>query len=187
STVLDAYSPNAYVSGGAELSPCILRPGGVTFEELQRVGGAFERLRVYRRDFTSAEMELNPTTPGMKYRHYSPTAPVFLFVPPASCENASGRQIARMRELLAQRPEIRRAGVVTVGDAMVSAPHDDCSVISRQVADAKDLAHRIFALLRMLDETEHVDAILVQGVDEANEGLAVMNRLGKAASHHIAC
>ncbi|KAJ2765574.1 hypothetical protein IWQ56_004045 [Coemansia nantahalensis] len=184
STVLDAFSPNAHVGG--ELSPCILRPGGVTFEELQRLGGAFERLRVYRRDFASAEMEQNPTTPGMKYRHYSPSAPVFLLVPPAGAADPARSQLAQMRQVLAEHPEIRRAGVVTVGNAVLG-PVDGCSVVSFQAADARDLAHRIFALLRTLDEEEHVDAILVQGVGDAGAGLAVMNRLDKAASHHIRC
>ncbi|KAJ2800464.1 hypothetical protein H4R20_004051 [Coemansia guatemalensis] len=185
STVLDAHSPNAFING--QLSPCILRPGGVAFEELKATGGAFERLRVYRRDFTSAEMELNPTTPGMKYRHYSPTAPVFLFVPsPAQQELRQARLRQKMQELLvAQGGELRKIGVVTVGDLQLETPHENCELVTWQVTDAKDLAHRIFALLRLLDENEHVDAILVQGVDEANEGLAVMNRLGKAASHHI--
>ncbi|KAJ1963641.1 hypothetical protein GGI12_001938 [Dipsacomyces acuminosporus] len=67
STVLDAFSKNAYVDG--QLSPCILRPGGVTFEELRQLDhGMWRRLRVYRRDFTSKEIEVNPTTPGMNHQ-----------------------------------------------------------------------------------------------------------------------
>ncbi|PIA13482.1 translation factor [Coemansia reversa NRRL 1564] len=187
STVLDAHSSNAFVNG--QLSPCILRPGGVTFEELKATGGAFERLRVYRRDFTNAEIELNPTTPGMKYRHYSPTAPVFLFVPSSIQDDLSTRQTRlkpKMQELLlSEGADLHKVGVVTVGELQLETPHENCELVTWQVMDAKDLAHRIFALLRLLDETEHVDAILVEGVEEANEGLAVMNRLGKAALHHI--
>ncbi|KAJ2815201.1 hypothetical protein IWW50_006897, partial [Coemansia erecta] len=179
STVLDAYSPNAYVAG--VLAPCILRPGGVTFESLRDIGGAYAQLRVYRRDFTSAEMEANPTTPGMKYRHYSPTAPVYLFVPSDNAD-AADRQREKMQKHLAQQPG--KVGVVTVGNLSL-APNSSHVVYTAD--DAKDLAHRIFALLRTLDEDENVDAIFVQGVAETDEGLAVMNRLGKAASHHIAC
>ncbi|KAJ2482118.1 hypothetical protein IWW56_001263 [Coemansia sp. RSA 2131] len=178
STVLDAFSPNAYVDG--ELVPCILRPGGVTFESLRALGGAYERLRVYRRDFTSTEIEMNPTTPGMKYRHYSPTAPVYLFVPSAGSASCA-RQREKMHELLAR--QTGKIGVVTVGDMDISGNGHVVCVAK----DAADLAHRIFALLRALDEDEHVDAIFVQGVDETNEGMAVMNRLAKAASHHIVC
>lgn len=38
-------------------------------------------LQVYQRDFTDAKLEAQPTTPGMKYRHYSPTAPLLLVDP----------------------------------------------------------------------------------------------------------
>ncbi|KAJ2631176.1 hypothetical protein H4R22_002159 [Coemansia sp. RSA 1290] len=182
STVLDAYSANAYVSD--TLSPCILRPGGVTYEDLRLMGGAFERLRVYRRDFTSAEMEANPTTPGMKYRHYSPNAPVFLYYCSGSTGDAAANQLDQMQQTLGRLSG--KVGIVTVGNpGPFKAPAVELVEIA--VADAKELAHRIFALLRRLDEVDRVDAILVQGVDDANEGLAVMNRLGKAASHHISC
>jgi L-threonylcarbamoyladenylate synthase len=36
---------------------------------------------VYQRDFTDKQLEATPTTPGMKYRHYSPTAPLLLLDP----------------------------------------------------------------------------------------------------------
>lgn len=81
----------------------VLRPGGVTVEQLaqclrsngllldsgdQPADGAAEstsrqkvRLRVYGKDLERSDaMESNPTTPGMKYRHYSPSAPVTLLV-----------------------------------------------------------------------------------------------------------
>eukprot|EP00201_Polytomella_parva_P004399 CAMPEP_0175078646 /NCGR_PEP_ID=MMETSP0052_2-20121109/24270_1 /TAXON_ID=51329 ORGANISM="Polytomella parva, Strain SAG 63-3" /NCGR_SAMPLE_ID=MMETSP0052_2 /ASSEMBLY_ACC=CAM_ASM_000194 /LENGTH=450 /DNA_ID=CAMNT_0016348663 /DNA_START=76 /DNA_END=1425 /DNA_ORIENTATION=+ len=67
STVLDALRN----------PPVILRPGGVTWEELCRLP-SLKGLQVYKRDFSDAKLEQNPTTPGMKYRHYSPTAPVLL-------------------------------------------------------------------------------------------------------------
>ena len=41
-------------------------------------------LQVYRRDFVDAQLEQAPTTPGMKYRHYSPDAPVILIEPSGS-------------------------------------------------------------------------------------------------------
>ncbi|CAO1618305.1 unnamed protein product [Jaminaea pallidilutea] len=77
----------------------ILRPGAVGPEEIEQclvdaglsVPGATKaeatanhhvKLRVYGRDTVrEVGFEANPTTPGMKYRHYSPTAPVVLFVP----------------------------------------------------------------------------------------------------------
>ncbi|KAG2428242.1 hypothetical protein HYH02_014424 [Chlamydomonas schloesseri] len=77
STVLD----------GLRSPPAILRPGGVTREELVGYPG-LEGLQVYRKDFTDAALEAAPTTPGMKYRHYSPTAPVILLEPSGACSPA---------------------------------------------------------------------------------------------------
>jgi len=67
STVLD----------GIRTPPAILRPGSVTFEKLRVVPG-MENVQVYRRDFVDKKLEQVPTTPGMKYRHYSPDAEVIL-------------------------------------------------------------------------------------------------------------
>lgn len=39
-------------------------------------------LQVYSREFRDASLEAAPTTPGMKYRHYSPAVPVVLVEPP---------------------------------------------------------------------------------------------------------
>jgi len=67
STVLD----------GIRTPPAILRPGSVTYEKLRKVKG-MENVQVYRRDFVDKKLEQVPTTPGMKYRHYSPDASVIL-------------------------------------------------------------------------------------------------------------
>ncbi len=67
STVLD----------GLRSPPAILRPGGVTREQLVRYPG-LEAVQTYRRDFVDEQLEAAPTTPGMKYRHYSPNAQVGL-------------------------------------------------------------------------------------------------------------
>ena len=50
--------------------------------------------------------------------------------------------------------------------------------------DVAALAERLYALLRAFDK-QQVDVILAEGVDEAGLGLAVMNRLRKAAGYQI--
>ncbi|KAJ1767987.1 hypothetical protein EV179_005650 [Coemansia sp. RSA 487] len=178
STVVDGYSGTAFVEGKA--SPCVLRPGGVTVEDLQALGDAWKRVRVYRRDFSSTEMEMNPTTPGMKYKHYSPTAPVYVV-------RVGDQQEHQMQQVLTKLSEqYEWIGVVVVGDTIVDETTlgMSCKAIVHRVADARGLAHSIFAYLRELDETDHVQAIVVQGVGDAGEGLAVMNRIDKAASYH---
>ncbi|KAJ1805786.1 hypothetical protein LPJ75_005218 [Coemansia sp. RSA 2598] len=186
STVLDAYSGNAYVDG--QLSPCILRPGGVTFEQLCALGGVWTRTRVYKKDFVNKDLELNPTTPGMKYRHYAPSAPVHLLLPLAADTRGADAMQSRIDGLAEDigRSGGGRLGVVAVrassGSETTFSEPPGCQLVVHWVDDAKHLAHSIFALLRSLDEVEHVDAILVEGVEEADEGMAVMNRLTKAAT-----
>lgn len=95
STVIDAVSTSDEVR--------ILRPGGVTAEHVAHVLAArnlladtpgaapgARRIRVYGRDFHSAQEEHAPTTPGMKYRHYSPDARVILMRAAAQGESLAG-------------------------------------------------------------------------------------------------
>ena len=72
----------------------ILRAGGVSAEEIEKclleagfsfggknAGGNVEsKLQVYKRDFISGDLEERPTTPGMKYKHYSPSNSKVLLV-----------------------------------------------------------------------------------------------------------
>ncbi|KAJ1034983.1 hypothetical protein NDA18_000588 [Ustilago nuda] len=78
STVVDGIT--------AENELRVLRPGGVTVEQIEQVlkeAGLQDilKLSVYGKDMQrSSEQESKPTTPGMKYKHYSPTAPVVMLL-----------------------------------------------------------------------------------------------------------
>ncbi|KAL6764481.1 DHBP synthase RibB-like alpha/beta domain-containing protein [Haematococcus lacustris] len=92
STVLDALRH----------PPVVLRPGGVTAEQLRRLPG-LQGLLVYSKDLRDAALEQAPTTPGMKYRHYSPTAQVTLLDVsgwPGSLAALRVASAARMQSLL---------------------------------------------------------------------------------------
>ncbi|KAF1834855.1 translation initiation protein Sua5 [Decorospora gaudefroyi] len=65
------------VIDGLSSPPAILRPGGVTVEQLRQCPG-WESVVVGYKD-KQAEDSSKPRAPGMKYRHYSPKAPVVLF------------------------------------------------------------------------------------------------------------
>lgn len=79
STVVDGLNADGNIR--------VLRPGGITVEEIKRVikadtketdGRRVPDVLVHRRDYRDEAMEMAPTTPGMKYRHYSPSVPVTL-------------------------------------------------------------------------------------------------------------
>lgn len=149
--------------------PQILRPGGISLEEIRDVKG-WEETIVHRADLSSAVAV--PRTPGMKYRHYSPIAQVILFVcgaePSSSWLHANGINgkavfLCRTRNWA---PEL--AGSLGVTDYPLGQA-------------GKDISRNLFETLRCLD-ARGAEVILVEGVEETNEGLAIMNRLRKAAS-----
>ncbi|KAL1916744.1 uncharacterized protein VTP21DRAFT_5448 [Calcarisporiella thermophila] len=195
STVLDALRH----------PPAILRPGGVTFEQLCILKG-LDGLQVYRRDFVDKQLEAAPTTPGMKYRHYSPDAEVVLFEHryPTQTKHGNANDLC-LNHMDSIRSEIsrlqaegkERIGVLRVrsGDSDPTNGYprsgdisDSKQVIERWLGDAEHpetVARELFRQLRALDEEDNVNCILVEGIPEKHAGLAVMNRLRKAASRVI--
>ncbi|RKP35326.1 DHBP synthase RibB-like alpha/beta domain-containing protein [Dimargaris cristalligena] len=154
--------------------PAILRPGGVTLEQIQQVPG-FEQCQVYRKNFTDHRLEAAPTTPGMKYRHYSPRAQVILFE--ARPLNTSTTTDPSSPASIAQPKGL-------VGD-----PADDYATAHHQTAQhpsptSQPSSKHLFRSFRDFDDLG-VDYILVEGTSERDEGLAVMNRLHKAASRTV--
>ncbi|KAJ4333009.1 hypothetical protein N0V95_009522 [Ascochyta clinopodiicola] len=65
------------VVDGLSSPPSILRPGGVTVEQLRQCPG-WENVTIAYKDKQEGGMS-KPRAPGMKYRHYSPKAEVILF------------------------------------------------------------------------------------------------------------
>lgn len=61
--------------------PVVLRPGGVSMDELRACGGAWARVEKAYRDGSElgGSGGAAPRAPGMKYKHYSPKARVVLY------------------------------------------------------------------------------------------------------------
>lgn len=146
STVLDLTGPH----------PVILRPGGVTQEILSSALGE-PVLRSFWKGVTA------PPSPGMKYRHYSPRAPLIL---------VTGPRIRRLRFLDDLAAFYRKRGVKV---CLFNQAFD-----KGQVEVEQNLAKRLYRELRRCDH-ENVGIILAEGVSIRGIGAAVMNRLGKAA------
>ncbi|KAI5301527.1 hypothetical protein KEM55_001671, partial [Ascosphaera atra] len=98
------------VVDGLSSPPAILRPGGISREELQAVPG-WEDVQIAYHDRAMTAQEGAPRAPGMKYKHYSPKARVVLFAAGAEAERVCVRLTA---DLQVERvgADIRRVGVV---------------------------------------------------------------------------
>ena len=145
--------------------PRLLRPGGLPLEALQEVLGEVTVDKAVLGKMGEGE---KPRAPGMKYRHYAPKAPVTVVCGPAE---ASARYI---REHLPQG-----AGVICFAE-FAHLFSDSPAEVLGSVADPAQQARRVFDSLRAFD-SKPVTAIYAQCPDAAGLGLAVSNRLKKAA------
>lgn len=161
STVVDTTSP----------VPTICRPGGVTYEMLTEVLGVVEIDPALLGD-----KNFKPKAPGMKYRHYAPKEPVYLL---------EGEAAERL-PLAAEQAVAYGLKVGVLCDAAMSAklPKQKNILLSCWGGSREKLAAELFYLLRDFDRTKP-DVILAQGVAEDGIGLAIMNRLRKAAGYQI--
>ena len=145
--------------------PRLLRPGGLPLEALEEVLGEVQVDKAVREKLTEGE---KPRAPGMKYRHYAPKAPVTVVAgsPQRSAAYILGRAQAGM-------------GVICFDEF---APLFDGCVVHRlgPSDDKAAQAQRVFDALRAFDGTD-VTAIYAQCPDESGLGLAIGNRLKKAA------
>lgn len=162
STVLDLTAP----------VPTLLRPGGITVEQL-RIALAESGL-----DLCGGNPE-RPLAPGMKYRHYAPRAPLTVVTgDPAAVRTAIATCLAKAAA------EGRRLAVLVHADLVA----DLCRlglVLDLGPRGRPDIAaQRLFSLLRACDG-EGVDEIMAEAEAEEGVGLAVMNRLLKAAGGRI--
>ena len=112
------------------------------------------------------------SAPGMKYRHYAPHAPVT-----AVC-GAPEKGAAYIASQLTGQ-----SGVICFDEFADRFPGHIVRTIGRSDDQAAQ-AHAIFDALRAFDETD-VTAIFAQCPDDSGIGLAVANRLKKAAGFHV--
>lgn len=163
STVVDCTTP----------VPTLLRPGGITREMLLDVLGELEL------DRNLADQAAKPRSPGMKYTHYAPAAPMTLVE-----AAAADRMLILQREVEHALAAGKKVGVVASAEAIDMLPGQIVAAAYGSQNDKEQIAGRLYDCLRRFDASP-VDIILGEGVDEAGVGLAIMNRLRKAAGYRI--
>jgi L-threonylcarbamoyladenylate synthase len=163
--------------------PVILRPGGVSKEALEEIVGIVE---IDPHVLASREAELGPVrSPGMKYKHYAPKAPAVLVKgdPPQLFEELS-RLAAEMQT------EGEKVGLMVSRELLQYWEQQAIDYSQWEVTcmgsrdNLQEIAANIYRCLRELDELS-ITKIIMEGVSRAGLGLAIMNRLEKAAAHCI--
>ena len=176
STVLDA----------TRNPPLILRPGSVTTKMLREFLPNVQIFRKGSEHLTAEEikqMEDRPATPGMKYRHYSPTSPLLLFHSKSSADPEIVEKTIRAF-LMEELKSGNRISRITLRPASKEHVVDDDNYYEFPLSldgSHEEMARNLFAALRTADAVEPT-LIIAQSVEGEDEGLAIMNRLSKAAS-----
>lgn len=150
--------------------PTILRPGGITKQDLEEVIGDV----AVDPSLSGTDKAVQPKSPGMKYTHYAPEAPLWLIEGDLTFFQYQIDQLHQKGERVGvivsdeHAPELNNATIHTCGSNK----------------DLREVAVQLYHALRSFDDKK-VDVILCESFPEEGVGQAVMNRLKKASTQKI--
>lgn len=153
--------------------PTILRPGGITKEQLEEVLG---KVAVDRPSENQA-----PKAPGMKYRHYAPKGDLTLLI------GKRANILRKMNEEIRKgQARLKKVGILctleSASDLHCQLP--DLLFVLGSENNPKEVAGNLYEGLRLCDE-QGINIILAEGVSESGLGFAIMNRLLKASGQKV--
>ncbi len=135
--------------------PTVLRPGIITVEKLSEV---FKEVRTH-----TGEIKIAPS-PGMKYTHYCPTVPCYMFEEVSNANNFYDAQAKKgLKTVILSKTE--------------PAAFGDRAVL-QMGENGTEIARNVFGMLRECEKK--YDFILIEKLADCGEEGAVMNRLTKS-------
>lgn len=146
----------------------LLRPGGITPDMLRTL---FDNVEVSEAVTKQLGENVRPLSPGMKYRHYAPTAPLCL---------VGGDDAKRLAYFSAADTDTL---LLVFDEEADRFPQHTVICIGKQ-SDPASQAKRLFAALREADGTD-CKRILAPLPPKTGMGLALYNRMIRAAAHNI--
>ena len=116
-----------------------------------------------------------PKAPGMKYRHYAPKASMYV---------VEGEALKKLPLLAKEAAKFAPVAVICGGEVAESMQRAQNLHILNWGSGKTDLAVKLYRMLRRCDKLG-VELIFSEGVTEDGIGLAVMNRMRKAAGRQV--
>lgn len=155
--------------------PTLLRPGAITREMIEAVIGS---IGVDPAVLDKPKEGVLPKAPGMKYTHYSPKAAVTLV------EGTSLEAVVNNINRLAKdaKAQGKRVGILAT-DQTKDRYTADVVLSLGDRRKPEDVGANLFKLLRKFDYLD-VELVYSEVFEEAGEGMAIMNRLRKAAGYN---
>ena len=155
--------------------PLVFRPGGITLEMLKEIDSNIEIDSALKSKPTE---NFKPKAPGMKYRHYAPKAHLKII------KGKNEKTIEIINEILENYIEKGNDVAILTTDENLNKFNSGKVISLGSENNLNEIAKNLFETLRKCDDLG-VQHILCQGFEEKGVGLAIMNRLNKAAGYDI--
>ena len=156
--------------------PTILRPGGVSLETLQQIVPEV----TYRNKGIVNEEHKAQTAPGQLLTHYAPSVPTFLFE-----GSTTSMYRAMLAEVHRRQAQGERVGVLIAEEDIVAFAESGARIYTLGSSNAPEqIASHLYAGLRTLEDAG-VQSILCRSFPEQGLGLAIRDRLHKAAGSKV--
>lgn len=156
-------------------APTILRPGYITKKMLEEALSAPVETD---KTILDANAKQAPKAPGMKYRHYAPKGELII---------VDGELQAVTEKIRALAEEMHRQGKrvgIICTDETKGQYEADCIESVGARCDEETIARHLYAILRQFD-SQNIECIYSEAFSDKGIGQAIMNRLLKAAGHHV--
>ena len=155
--------------------PLVLRPGGITLEMLKEINPEIELDKALK---SKPNDDFKPKAPGMKYKHYAPNAHLKII------KGKNEKTIEIINEIVENYIEKGNDIAILTTNENLNKFNNGKVISLGSENDLKEIAKNLFEALRICDDLG-VLYILCQGFEENGVGLAIMNRLNKAAGYDI--
>ncbi|NFG25325.1 threonylcarbamoyl-AMP synthase [Clostridium botulinum] len=155
--------------------PLVLRPGGITLEMLKDIDNRIEIDGAIMKKSTD---DLKPKAPGMKYRHYAPKAKVKII------SGERKKTIEKMKEMVDYYIDNNKKVCILTIEENEKEYNKGIKVVLGSRENLLMVAQNLFESLRKCDDLG-ADIILAEAYEEKGVGIAIMNRLNKAAGFDI--
>lgn len=154
--------------------PMILRPGAVTKEMLEAVIGEI----AVDQTLMDPDSKKAPKAPGMKYRHYAPAAELVVV------DGEMDVVVDEINRLSREKEDAGcSVGIIATEETVGRYRTGDIKCVGTR-ADESTVASHLYGILREFDR-DGVEYIYSEAFAAEGIGSAVMNRLLKAAGHHV--
>jgi L-threonylcarbamoyladenylate synthase len=155
--------------------PMILRPGYINKEMLEEVVG---EVLIDKTVLAEGEMKEKPKAPGMKYKHYAPKGDLTII------EGEEEDVVAMINQLVAEKMANNcKVGIIATDETINRYKIGQVKSIGKR-SEQQTISHNLYNVLREFDEMK-VEFIYSESFSDGKMGVAIMNRLLKAAGHKI--